>query len=258
MAAAEYYAGSPGLPHSYQQYDYHHDSSAPWTPSPSGVFHEDFGYQPSPKPSRPNKPYIEPLIYEYQPGYHKPPKRPSALYSFVYNWWLCIGSVLLSAATLTAIVLLLLFVDDKPLPKLPLSITVNTYVSFFATISKASMLVAIGESISQLKWLWFRHPRTLQDIQTFDDASRGPMGALRLIVKTRGLKLVALGSVVTVLSIFMDPFAQQIVSYPSRSVIIGKASVGRAQSYNPGLDLSRCRYFCGPILRIRPLLINLH
>lgn len=78
---------------------------------------------------------------------------PNRLALFIYNWWLCIISVLISILALMAIIILLVIVDGKTLPKLPLSITVNTYISFCATIAKATMLFAVAESLSQLKWL---------------------------------------------------------------------------------------------------------
>lgn len=100
------------------------------------------------------------------------------------------------------------------------------------------MLFAVAESLSQLKWLWFRQPRMLEEIQTFDDASRGPMGAAQLIIRTSAFHLATLGSLITILSLVMDPFAQQILSYPQRTIHVGHASVKRAQVYDEGVDLS--------------------
>lgn len=240
MAANEYYNQGSDLP--FYHYSQQHNLG-PWPPPPS-PYHSSDTF-----PSHPTayvgagKPQHEPLIYEYQAG----PTRRRGLFSsfpdFIYNWWLCILSLFMSCAATAAIFVLLLLVDGQTIPKLPLSITVNTYVSFFATIVKGTMLVAVNESISQLKWLWFRQPRTLQDIQVFDDASRGPVGALRLIFRTKGASLVALGSLVAVFSLVMDPFAQQIVSYRTRSVDTHPASVGRAQSYDAGLLLSSSKSF---------------
>lgn len=44
--------------------------------------------------------------------------------------------------------------------------------------------------------------------------------------------LVGVGAIIMLLAIVMDPFAQQIVAYPTRKVDVGVASVGRAQSYD--------------------------
>lgn len=247
--SGHYYPGSPGTPGfspSYRPFN-RQESPRPLSENPyaSPGFSDGF-FQNAERPrgSRGlSKASIEPLIYDYSPTYpireHSgPPKWLSELWAFIYNWWLCIASLIVSLLALGAIVVFLALVDGRSLPKLPLSITVNTYVSFFGTITKASMLVAVAESISQLKWLWFRQPRTLEDIQTFDDASRGPLGAVQLLLKTKAMKLAALGSLITVLSLVMDPFAQQIVSYPTRSVVVNKATVGTAQTYDAGLDLN--------------------
>lgn len=79
---------------------------------------------------------------------------PNRVALFLYNWWLCIVSVISSVLALLAIVIILAFVDGRTLPRLPFNITVNTYISFFSTIAKATMLFAVAECLSQLKWLW--------------------------------------------------------------------------------------------------------
>jgi len=232
MAAQEYYLGSPSPTFSPygQQHNagtWFYDNSSPNSPAYCGA---------------PGKPQNEPLIIEYESDAPQQRGLLRSFPSFIYNWWLCILSVFISLCAIAAIVGLLLLVDGKTLPTLPLSITVNTYVSFFATVAKGTMLVAVNESISQLKWLWFREPRTLQDIQVFDDASRGPVGAVRLMFRTKA-SLVALGSLVAILSLVMDPFAQQIVSYPSRFIYTNSATVGRAQAYDAEISLLTRKLF---------------
>lgn len=244
MAEAGKYSVYPNSPPGYPPYGSPNYASRKWAQSPSSsTFHEDFS--PSlvgpHSGGQPNKQFIEPLIREYEPSFHRPTRIPDRLAIFLYNWWLCIISIVTSILALAAIVILLAVVDNRTLPKLPLSITVNTYISFFATIAKATMLFAVAESLSQLKWLWFRQPRMLDEIQTFDDASRGPMGAVKLIIQTSAFHLATLGSLITILSLVMDPFAQQILSYPERIVQVGTARVTRAQAYNEQVDLSTCK-----------------
>lgn len=62
-------------------------------------------------------------------------------------------------------------------------------------------------------------------------------GALRLILRMRAIQLVSIGALVTILAVVMDPFTQQLVSYPSEQVQVGSASVGRAQRYDSNLDI---------------------
>jgi hypothetical protein len=85
----------------------------------------------------------------------------------------------------------------------------------------------------------------LEEIQTFDDASRGPLGAAKLILQTSAFHLATLGGLITILSLVMDPFAQQILSYRSRNVVVsgGWATVWRAQAYDEQVDLSTCKSF---------------
>ncbi|KAE9377208.1 hypothetical protein N431DRAFT_555454 [Stipitochalara longipes BDJ] len=230
MAAQEYYLGSAPSPTFFPPAAQQYPPSRPQS-------YSDASPSSPPYFGAPSKLQYEPLVHEYN---NSTPQQRGPLKnfpSFIYNWWLCILSVFASLCSIAAIVGVLAFVDGKPIPRLPLQITVNTYVSFFATIAKGTMLVAVNESISQLKWLWFREPRTLQDMQVFDDASRGPAGAMRLMFRTKSF-LIVLGSLVAVLALVVDPFAQQIVSYPLRSVVVETAAVGRAQAYDAKLNLS--------------------
>jgi hypothetical protein len=237
MAAPEYWLGSPSP--TFSPYGPPH-SSGPWQQPPNPLFCDSSAPNSPSYFGAPGKPQNEPLIYDHESDSPRQRGLLRSSPSFIYNWWVCILSLFVSVSAIAAIVVLLLIVDGQTLPRLPLNITVNTYISFCSTLAKGTMLVAVNESISQLKWLWFRQPRTLQDIQVFDDASRGPMGAVRLIFRTKA-SLVALGSLVAVLALVMDPFAQQIVSYPSRSIYINSATVGRAQSYDAGLALKSCK-----------------
>lgn len=168
MASAGNYARFPTSPPAYPPYSSPNYFSRRWAQSPSTpTLHEEFS-PPLSGPSsgeQPNKQYIQPLIYEYEPSFHRSTRIPHRLAIFLYNWWLCILSILLSILALAAIVILLAIVDNRTLPTLPLNITVNTYISFFSTMAKATMLFAVAESLSQLKWLWFRQPRMLEEIQ---------------------------------------------------------------------------------------------
>jgi len=79
----------------------------------------------------------------------------------------------------------LLLCDNRPLPDLPLNITLNTFVAFFSTISKAAFMLPIAEAISQCKWNWFHSDRPLADFETFDEASRGFWGSVALLSRLR-------------------------------------------------------------------------
>lgn len=93
--------------------------------------------------------------------------------------------MLVSLLSMLAIVLVLRLHEGRPLPTWPFSITINSLVSVFATIMKATMLVPIAAGISQAKWHWFRQLHPLNDIEVYDQASRGPWGALKLLWNIR-------------------------------------------------------------------------
>lgn len=157
MAATGDYSSFPNSTQPYPHSSSPNYFSRRWTQSPSTPgFHEEFSPSLSGPPSggQPNKQPFQPLIREYEPSFHRSTCMPNRVALFLYNWWLCIISILISVLALLAIVIILAFVDDRTLPKLPFSITVNTYISFFSTIAKATMLFAVAECLSQLKWLW--------------------------------------------------------------------------------------------------------
>jgi len=113
-------------------------------------------------------------------------------------------------------------------------------ISVFSTLSKSALLVAVAEGISQLKWIYFRERRhRLYDLQVFDEASRGPWGSLQLLWVLRLQAVVAsVGAVITVASLAMDPFTQQILAYPEVTVNVtgndsySSATIGTANAYD--------------------------
>lgn len=84
------------------------------------------------------------------------------------------------------------------------------------------MLFAATESIGQAKWLLFRKEgRNLIDFNTIDEASRGPWGAFQLLYRFWDGRtiLASVGAFIVLVSLAVDPFTQQILSYPSISNI---------------------------------------
>jgi hypothetical protein len=129
-------------------------------------------------------------------------KRPSAtvrsrsvmrLHKFTVNyitdWWLIeILSWCFSASCMAAIFGVLLHFDNHVLPVGPLGITINGFISLLSVFAKAALLLPTAEGLGQLKWSHFRKDsRTMMDIERIDLASRGPWGAMLLLVRTRGM-----------------------------------------------------------------------
>lgn len=132
-----------------------------------------------------------PLLPPKHDGLKDPHPLASFLLSFdnvINEWWLWeVFGWLMSALALTALVTVLAVCDQKPSPRWQLGITLNAIISICATIAQTTMLVPITQCISQLKWCWFHRRRALSMMQLFDDASRGPWGAIRLLLSTRAL-----------------------------------------------------------------------
>ena len=146
--------------------------------------------------------------------------------------------IFLSLGCMAAIAIILIAVHGKPLSRWRLFASPNALISIFAAISKSAMLLALAEAISQLKWIYFQSKaQRLQDFQTFDDASRGPWGALKLLA-TIGVRawIASVGALIIILSLAMDPFVQQILKYRTQMVIAinATATIGTANVFDSG------------------------
>ncbi|KAL5414682.1 hypothetical protein PMIN04_008912 [Paraphaeosphaeria minitans] len=154
----------------------------------------------------------------------------------VKRWMIEIISWLLSAACMAGIIVMLLVYKGRPIPRWPLSLTLNAYISVLAKISSAALLLPVSESLGQLKWSWFQgdSSKKMWDFELFDSASRGPWGSFLLLVRTKGKSLAALGAGVTLLAMALDPFFQQLVEYPEVwRLQDGKGFLPRAWGYEP-------------------------
>ncbi|KAK5113160.1 hypothetical protein LTR85_010978 [Meristemomyces frigidus] len=153
----------------------------------------------------------------------------------VREWWLAeIGAALLSLGCMVAVAAVLLKFQNRPLSDWRFPIAPNSLLSVLLTVAKTLLLLSVAESTTQLKWNHFaRQPRPLRDFQVFDDASKGPWGAVQLLWHTRGSALLAsVGALIILLSLAMDPFAQQILAFTPQLVpAASNASVPVADHY---------------------------
>ncbi|KAK2626365.1 hypothetical protein QTJ16_004627 [Diplocarpon rosae] len=156
-------------------------------------------------------------------------------WDFIFNWKWEILSLCGTTMALVAIIIVLAHYNGEPSPRWPYEITLNTLVSVFSTLLKALMMLTVAECISQLKWIWFKSPRSLADLTTFENASRGPWGSINLLFALKFHHLAALGALVTIVTIAVDPFVQQTIRFYSCSYVEVKykASIPIARSYTP-------------------------
>lgn len=160
-----------------------------------------------------------------------PPKKQ---FDWTGSWIWEIGGAALSIICIALLIGFLAYVNGTMYPAWQYIASPNTVVSIIMTVAKSAMLVPVSSCLSQLKWTQYQKPTPLYHMHVLDQASRGPWGALEVLwVFTPSLATA--GAILTILSLAIDPFAQQILAYPSHNVVAAKetASVQKAQEYNP-------------------------
>lgn len=151
------------------------------------------------------------------------PEKPS-----IVRLWTSEVLNLAGAATLMiGILSILLYADGRPTTDLmwlaPLNI--NSVLAVLSTVYRALLVGVSFEIISQFKWIWFwskRSPaRSLHHINALDDASRGTLGAMKLIPLVALRDLACLPPLIIIIFSFaIGPFVQQRVGIARRIDIV--------------------------------------
>jgi hypothetical protein len=172
------------------------------------------------------------------------------------DWWVPeILALVVSIMCLASIILVLRRVDGKPLSdwhsfvqdSVPgghaMSMAPNSVISFFSTIAKSCLGFTATACISQVKWLHIQNKkRSLTSLQVFDDASRGPLGAVSLFFTPEAASSVAaVGALITLAALVIDPFTQLVITYPLRPVSTGNgiAMLNTTSVYHSGATMER-------------------
>lgn len=153
------------------------------------------------------------------------------------TWRWEILNAIFSILCVVVIFIILSRIDGRLLSSWTAPISPNAVISVLSTASKASMIMAVAESLSQFKWLHYEKSQSVEHLQIFDNASRGPWGSFVFFWYARRVSLFAyIGCVVMVAAIALDPFAQQIISYNSRATVVTgvQSLVTRSQEYDNG------------------------
>jgi hypothetical protein len=157
----------------------------------------------------------------------------------IERWLLEIVSWLISAICMGAIIAVLVVLRNQPLAKWPFTnvgLTLNAFVSILSRVAGAALLLPVAEALGQLKWSWFikGDSKKMWDFEMFDNASRGPWGSLLLLIHTKGRTIAALGALVTLFALALDPFFQQVVTFPERWTLQEATSyIPRVVRYQP-------------------------
>jgi hypothetical protein len=144
----------------------------------------------------------------------RPPKVPEGITRIASSWWLEILGSLLVILSFSGLVAILHDYQGKPQPNWPLGFSFNTALSVLGALFRAPALFIVAEGVGQLKWLWLSNKRPLSDLSAYDEATRGPWGATRLLWVARWRDIFAfLGALIIIASLGLDPFTQAVVSY---------------------------------------------
>lgn len=144
-----------------------------------------------------------------------------------------------SVGCMVSIAVILVKMKDQPLSRWTFFLSLPATVAIFATASKSTAALAVAACISQSKWLHFSMAtRILGDLDLFEEASRGPIGSLKLLA-TRPRGLASIGAVATVLALGLDVFIQQVIRFSPVDVARddGNALFGLTHTYYGGAKL---------------------
>ncbi|KAG9526836.1 hypothetical protein KCV07_g325, partial [Aureobasidium melanogenum] len=135
----------------------------------------------------------------------------SAPDNFARSWWREILAIMLSIASLLSTAGVLFAYQNQPLSSWKFRYLPNTVVSQLITISRSALMLSTASCVSQIFWLHIKEkPRALSELQAFDDASRGPAGAIAMLAFPTRYRVPALiGSLITLATLLMEPFGQQ-------------------------------------------------
>ncbi|KAI0857739.1 hypothetical protein F4860DRAFT_488855 [Xylaria cubensis] len=151
------------------------------------------------------------------------------------GWWWEIGATVLSLTSLSLIITLLTYINDAPLSDWPLPIQPNSLLAVLTTAMKTSMLVSVTSCIGQLKWRHFAtRARSIHELESLDDASRGPWGAFMLIITLRARSLMSIClAISSLLALGLEPSTQQIINVETRNITVpsDSALTSRAEAY---------------------------
>ncbi|GAB7348654.1 hypothetical protein MBLNU459_g7022t1 [Dothideomycetes sp. NU459] len=149
------------------------------------------------------------------------------------NYWVLeLLAWLLSWVSLGVLLALLALSDKTWIADWPFSWKIASVIALISTFLKTTMMVGVVASLGQLKWLWFTSNRRLKDIETFDLASRGPLGALQFVFSVGFCHLSTLGALIVLLTLALDTMTQQVVTLvPGTMYNRGTAWMPRSTGY---------------------------
>ena len=104
------------------------------------------------------------------------------------SWTLELLSLFLALVSLIAVVAILAHFDGRPVPRSQRRlVTLNTVVSLLTVVLNAGLSFPLQSGLDQMKWHRLNvKSRPMEDIEVFNDAGTGVLGAAKLIVTGKG------------------------------------------------------------------------
>lgn len=130
------------------------------------------------------------------PEYSALEPRKHGRLSAIYKRWVEDGWLFEALAAVFGVVLIIVLCvilrdyNGQPVPSLGsvlnTDVTLNFVVSLLLSIAVPALMFPVAECLSQFKWIWFSSgDRSLEDLNTFDRASRGTLGGAAFLWKLR-------------------------------------------------------------------------
>jgi hypothetical protein len=163
--------------------------------------------------------------------------KPSGWAIFWGEWWMESIACVLVIGSLAAIVGIIWYHNGQPLPNWKHGVTINSLMSIFLVILKSGMGLVLAQGLAHLKWTWFDNARPLEDLETYDKAAHGPLGAAMLLLTVRNRHMItAVGAVVTIAALGIDPMVQGLVKYYDCSWPVSglNATIPHSQTFSEG------------------------
>ncbi|KAK3355813.1 hypothetical protein B0H65DRAFT_59158 [Neurospora tetraspora] len=164
------------------------------------------------------------------------------------GWVSEIVTIIVSAGVAATIPVVLGIYNHRPIPQFTGAISINAVIAVLSTVAKSSLLYAISAALGQAKWDWYCHAqksKRLNEMETFDQASRGPLGAAKVLLSRHtALSPTSVGALVVILCLLVDPFTQQVVGWAERQVLVPSEEVWTPKATVP--------YFCPSWYGVEP------
>ncbi|KAF8539490.1 hypothetical protein BDD12DRAFT_882266 [Trichophaea hybrida] len=136
-----------------------------------------------------------------------------------YIWCFEILSLIVSGTAILVTAALLKHFENKDIPIWATTrngLSLNAIFSVLSTLSRSSMLIPLDDALGQLMWLAYaKKPRRLAETELYNQASRGPLGAVKLLWRRR-FSLASLAAVLMILQLGLGFTQQQLISYPTK------------------------------------------